>query len=37
MPPYNPHDIEAKWRCRWNAVDLYQIDLDHDALVRVGR
>ena len=29
MPPYNPHDIEAKWLARWNEVALYQVDLDH--------
>ncbi len=28
MPSYNPHDIEAKWLQRWNAVELYQVDLD---------
>jgi valyl-tRNA synthetase len=26
MPPYNPHDIEAKWLKRWNEVALYQVD-----------
>ena len=31
MPSYNPHDIEAKWLARWNAVDLYRVDLDHAA------
>jgi leucyl-tRNA synthetase len=29
MPPYNPHEIEAKWLKRWNEVGLYQVDLDH--------
>ncbi len=28
MTTYDPHDIEAKWLKRWNAVDLYQVDLD---------
>ena len=28
MFAYNPHDIEAKWLARWNAADLYRVDLD---------
>ncbi len=28
MPSYNPHEIEAKWLQRWNAIELYQVDLD---------
>ncbi len=28
MPPFNPHDLEAKWLRRWSEVALYQVDLD---------
>jgi hypothetical protein len=29
MPPYDPHNIEAKWLYRWHAVELDRVDLDH--------
>lgn len=31
MPPYNPHELEAKWLKRWSEVELYRTDLDRAA------
>jgi leucyl-tRNA synthetase len=31
MPPYRPHELEAKWLKRWSEVELYRTDLDRAA------